>query len=188
MLLILLISNIVFVAVNGDDSTKIHKPYVVPFPLELPTRNDRSDQCWLRIEDAEITETITVYCHIAQSFLINFIRDYNSRKMMEDTVYVSLWSEDPRPRDNNLVPNTSDDSIVDWKLTTIMDPTTHRRLYVTKNAECKLIMYSREGMTNYEVDCEKILYFVNVRMNSSTTSTGNKISVITFIVILINSL
>ncbi|CAH2086243.1 unnamed protein product [Euphydryas editha] len=189
MLFILLLTNIAFVAVGSEDLPKNHKPYLIlPFPLELPNRNERANQCWLRIEDVELTETVTVYCYIAQAFLTNFIRDYNSRKMMEDDVDVSLWIEEPRPRDDSPIPSVGENRVVDWKLTTIMDPTTHRRLYVTKNAVCKLIMYSREGMTNYEVDCEKVLYFINVRMNSSTICIGSKISVITLIVLVLNSL
>lgn len=189
MLFILLLTSIAFFNVSSVDLPKNHKPYLIlPFPLELPNRNDRANQCWLRIEDVELTETVTVYCHIAQAFLTSFIRDYNSRKMTEDDVDVSLWSEEPRPPDDSLMPRVGENGVVDWKLTTIMDPTTHRRLYVTKNALCKLIMYSREGMTNYEVNCEKILYFVNVRINSSTTCVGSKISVITLVVILLNIL
>ncbi|XP_050558921.1 uncharacterized protein LOC126912165 [Spodoptera frugiperda] len=149
-------------------TTKDVKPFVFPIPFELPNRNDRSDQCWLRIEDVELVETITIYCYIAQSFLSNYIHDYNSRKMTEDAVDVSLWIEKPRRHEEDLVPpDNSQHEIKDWRVTTVLDPTTHMRLYVTKNADCRLVMYSREGMTNYKVDCERILYYVNVRMNAS---------------------
>uniref|UniRef100_A0A2H1WFK6 SFRICE_033673 n=1 Tax=Spodoptera frugiperda TaxID=7108 RepID=A0A2H1WFK6_SPOFR len=149
-------------------TTKDVKPFVFPIPFELPNRNDRSDQCWLRIEDIELVETITIYCYIAQSFLSNYIHDYNSRKMTEDAVDVSLWIEKPRRHEEDLVPpDNSQHEIKDWRVTTVLDPTTHMRLYVTKNADCRLVMYSREGMTNYKVDCERILYYVNVRMNAS---------------------
>ena len=146
------------------------KPYVFPIPFELPNRNDRADQCWLRIEDVELVETVAIYCDIAHAFLNNYIHDYNTRKMTEDGVdlSVSLWSEKPRSQDEDIMPpESSQHGIKDWRVTTVLDPTTHMRLYVTKNADCRLIMYSREGMTNYQVECERILYFVNVRMSGS---------------------
>lgn len=114
-------------------TTKDVKPFVFPIPFELPNRNDRSDQCWLRIEDVELVETITIYCYIAQSFLSNYIHDYNSRKMTEDAVDVSLWIEKPRRHEEDLVPpDNSQHEIKDWRVTTVLDPTTHMRLYVTK--------------------------------------------------------
>ncbi|KAL0894083.1 hypothetical protein ABMA27_014129 [Loxostege sticticalis] len=144
------------------------KPCSFPIPLEMPNRNDRSDQCWLRIEDVELVETVTVWCYIAHGFLRNYIHDYNSRKMIEDGVDVSLWSEEPRPQDD-IVPKPLIDpkGIKDWKLTTVLDPVTHMRLYVTKNADCKIVMYSREGMSNYKVNCERVLYYINERMQGS---------------------
>lgn len=151
-----------------EQNVKELKPYSFPIPLELPFRNERANQCFLRIEDVEIIETVAVYCHIAQAFLGNYIHDYNSRKITEDGVDVSLWIEKPVNIDESITPPESNpDAIKDWKVTTVMDPITHRRLYVTKNADCRLIMYSREGTTNYKINCEQILYFVNVRMNGS---------------------
>lgn len=154
----------------SEVTTKGVKPYMFPIPFELPNRNDRADQCWLRIEDVELVETVTIYCEIAHAFLNNYIHDYNTRKMTEDGVdlRVSLWSEKPRSEDEDILPpEKSQHGIKDWRVTTVLDPTTHMRLYVTKNADCRLIMYSRQGMTNYQVDCERILYFVNVRMSGS---------------------
>ncbi|XP_072944260.1 uncharacterized protein [Epargyreus clarus] len=173
----------------GENIAKEIRPDAVfPVPFELPNRNDRSDQCWLRVEDAEVTETVTVYCYIAQAFLRNYIHDYNSNKMTEDDVDVSLWSEDPRPQDDNMLTKSvsQKNNILDWKLTTVMDPTTRMRLYVTKQAVCRLIMYSRDGMTNYKVDCDKILYYVNNRMNdASTIQQVPKMCVITSIAFLV---
>lgn len=144
------------------------KPYVFPIPFELPNRNDRAEQCWLRIEDVELVETVTIYCDIAHAFLSNYIHDYNSRKMTEDGVDVSLWSEKPRSPDEDILPpESSQNEIKDWRVTTVLDPTTRMRLYVSKSADCRLIMYSREGMTNYKTNCERILYFINVRMSGS---------------------
>lgn len=146
------------------------KPYVFPIPFELPTRNDRADQCWVRIEDVEYVETLVMYCYMAHDFLRTYIRDYNSRKMAEDGVDVSLWNEDPIVLKELPIPKTSDilgnngHLMKDWKATTVLDPTTHTRLYVSQNADCHLIMYSREGMTNYKPDCEKILYYLNHHM------------------------
>lgn len=152
----------------SDRTTKNVKPYVFPIPFELPNRNDRADQCWLRIEDVELVETITVYCTIAHAFLSNYVRDYNSRKMTEDGVDVSLWIEKPRGNEEDIRPPESNQhEIKDWRVTTVMDPVTRMRLYVTKDAVCRLVMYSREGMTNYQVDCERILYYFNVRMSGS---------------------
>ncbi|XP_049867584.1 uncharacterized protein LOC126367853 [Pectinophora gossypiella] len=164
------------------------KPYVFPIPFELPNRNDRADQCWLRIEDEELIETAVVYCHIAHEFLRGYIRDYNSRKMLEDDVDVSLWSE--LPRSQAAIPKPSEtiksngQKIVDWKVTTVMDPITHTRLYVSQKADCKLVMYSREGMSNYQVECARILYFVNHHMNSSAVPSA-KTSLIALCVLLL---
>lgn len=148
------------------------KPHVFPIPFELPNRNDRADQCWIRIEDVEYVETVAIYCYMAHDFLRTYIRDYNSRKMAEDEVDISLWNEEPMVLKELPIPKTSDilgnngHLIKDWKATTILDPTTHMRLYVSQNADCHLIMYSREGMTNYKTDCEKILYYLNHHMTS----------------------
>ncbi|PZC81718.1 hypothetical protein B5X24_HaOG212162 [Helicoverpa armigera] len=156
---------------SAEITAKDVKPYVFPIPFELPNRNDRADQCWLRIEDIELVETVTVYCTIAHAFLANYIHDYNSRKMTEDAVDVSLWIEKPRsPEQDILPPDSSGQEIKDWRVTTILDPTTRMRLYVSKNATCRLVMYSREGMTNYQVECERILYYFNVRMSGSVIS------------------
>uniref|UniRef100_A0A2A4JGH2 Uncharacterized protein n=1 Tax=Heliothis virescens TaxID=7102 RepID=A0A2A4JGH2_HELVI len=156
---------------SAEITAKDVKPYVFPIPFELPNRNDRADQCWLRIEDVELLETVTVYCTIAHAFLANYIHDYNSRKMTEDEVDVSLWIEKPRsPEQDILPPDSSRQEIKDWRTTTILDPTTRMRLYVSKNADCRLVMYSREGMTNYKVQCERILYYFNVRMSGAVIS------------------
>lgn len=183
MLLALLFINILcFVTIKCQELPKKTKPYLVlPFPLELPNRNDRSEQCWLRIEDIDISETLTIYCHIAQAFLHNYIHDYNTRKIMEDGIDVSLWREDPG-KEIVPMPRKNEGGVVDWKLTTIKDPVTNQRLYVTKNADCRLIMYSREGMTNYQVQCEKILYYINFHMNSASSINNFNVLVIFFIV------
>ncbi|CAG9783899.1 unnamed protein product [Diatraea saccharalis] len=181
VLLIAILLNEVYYS-DGDT-----KPCTFPIPLELPNRNDRSDQCWLRIEDVELTETVTLWCYIAHAFLRNYIHDYNSKKMTEDKVDVSLWSEDPRPQ-NDIVPKTVDEmGIKDWKLTTVMDPAMHMRIYVSKQADCRLIMYTREGMTNYKIDCERILYYVNERMYGAATvsrAQGILVSVCIFLIII----
>ncbi|CAH2073528.1 unnamed protein product, partial [Iphiclides podalirius] len=137
---------------RGTTAAAEPKPYAIfPVPFELPNRNDRSNQCWLRIEDLELVDTVTVYCFVAQAFLRNHIRDYNARKMKEDGVDMSLWSEEASPRYETDMKAVSDPkNIKDWRGTTVFDPTVNRRIYVTKDAECKLIMYSREGMTNYK--------------------------------------
>lgn len=197
MLLILFI--IPFTVALENEETNVRKPYVIlPVPLDLPNRNERAEQCWLRIEDIELTETLAIYCHIAHAFLHYFIHDYNTRKMMEDKVDVSLWSEEPRPiadiplprEDTEEKTKDGQNTFIDWKQTTIKDPTTRRRLYVTKKADCRLIMYSRDGMTNYEVECSKILYFINVRMNSCDgLRKGNvELFVAALFILLLNSL
>lgn len=153
-----------------------------PVPFEFPIRNDRADQCWLRIEDVELTETLAVYCTILRAFLGYYIYDYNSRKMSEDGVDVSLWIEKPRrEKDAAYGPPDVVNGVKNWRLTTVMDPTTQRRLYVSKNAVCRIIMYSREAMTNYVVDCETILYFVNEHSSSATLSRGNGLVFLAFI-------
>lgn len=152
----------------SEGTSKVIKPYMFPVPLELPNRNDRADQCWLRIEDVEVTETVAVYCYIAQAYLRNYIYEYNSKKMTEDAVDVSLWSEKPRdPENDAYIKPPESNTIKDWKVTTVLDPITRMRLYVSKNADCRLIMYSREGMMNYLTDCEKVLYFINEHMTAS---------------------
>nr|AON96613.1 hypothetical protein [Bicyclus anynana] len=197
MLFILLFTIPCVVGVQNEE-TNVLKPYaVLPVPLELPNRNDRSEQCWLRIEDIELTETVSVYCHIARSFLHYYIHEYNTRKMMEDNVDVSLWNEEPRPigdynfpaEDSSVKKKDHSSTLIDWKQTTIEDPTMSRRLYVTKNADCRLIMYSREGVSNYKVECSKILYFINVRLNSCALCKGDvKIFLIAMIILLFNRL
>lgn len=159
-----------------SEGDKIKPSYVFPIPFELPNRNDRSDQCWLRIEDVEVTETVTMYCYVAQAFLNSYIQDYNSRKMTQDGVELSLWTEEPTARDVINYPPKSN-SIKDWKAATVMDPMTQLRLYVTKNADCRLVMYSREGMTNYQVDCESILFFINEHMSGSAVKRSENILV-----------
>lgn len=171
MLLVFLIILILPEALCSEANNKPVRPYSFPIPFELPTRNDRSEQCWLRIEDLEITETVSVYCFIVHSFLRSHIRNYNSKKVAEDGVDVILWIEDPRIADEEVIskPPESINAIKDWRVTTILDPITRMRLYVTKNAQCKIILYSREAMTNYQVDCEQILYYINDK------TTGNAI-------------
>ncbi|CAG9585226.1 unnamed protein product [Danaus chrysippus] len=152
---------------------KIDKPYIVlPVPVEFPNRNDRADQCWLRIEDIEIIETITIDCYTAQDYVRDFIQEYNARKIIEDKADIIPWSDETRAIESNpsSIGNRKPNAMTDWKTVTVMDPTTHHRLYVTKNADCKLIMYSRDGMTNYKVECSNILYFINERMNSLATT------------------
>lgn len=157
-------------AVGGKTIVEKARPYAIfPVPFELPNRNDRSEQCWLRIEDFELVETVTVYCFVVQAFLRSHIHDYNTRKMQEDGVNVSLWNGEPRQDNFEIITANNPKAIKDWKTTTIFDPTVNRRIYVTKKAECKLIMYSREGMTNYRVDCERVLFFIN-----NSTSGGIK--------------
>lgn len=167
MLVKILLSSIFYVAVEG-----LEKPYVLPIPFDLPNRNDRADQCWLRIEDDEIIETVAVYCHIAHAFLQSHVRDYNSKKMTQDDVEVSLWREDPgSPNELDLpkVMESNGHKIKDWKVATVKDPIMRMRLYVSLTADCHLVMYSREGMTNYKVDCAKVLYYVNHMSGSSVT-------------------
>ncbi|CAF4938232.1 unnamed protein product [Pieris macdunnoughi] len=174
----------IFLSVHGKE---VDKPYVVfPVPLDLPHRNERAEQCWVRIEDNEILETVAVYCYIAQGFLKNHIYDYNSRKMTDDDIDVSLWSEEPRiPEINPPKTINRTSGVVDWKITTILDPITHLRLYVTQHADCRIIMYSREAETNYKVDCDKILFFINERMTNGAQLRNiiTKLPVIILIVI-----
>lgn len=163
--------------------TRQPKPYVFPIPFEMPNRNERADQCWVRIEDVEYVETIAMYCYIAHDFLRTYVRDYNSRKMAEDEVDVSLWNEEPMILKELTIPKTSDilgnngHLIKDWKATTVLDPITHMRLYVSQNADCHLIMYSREGMTNYRTDCEKILYYLNHHMTGDGVLQSPKLGI-----------
>lgn len=169
-LIYLLVTTVVCSNENGKDT----KPYVVyPLPVEMPNRNDRADQCWVRIEDIELTQMVTVYCYIAKAFLQNYIHDYNTRKMTEDGVDVSLWSEEPRSQNDLLPPKSDPASVKDWKTTTILDCITHMRIYVSINADCRLIMYSREGTSNYKVDCERILYYVNSRTSKGSIPYSN---------------
>ncbi|KPJ06228.1 hypothetical protein RR48_14670 [Papilio machaon] len=153
-------------------------------PFDLPNRNDRATQCWLRIEDEDVIETVAIYCTIAQAFLRKYIHDYNSRKITEDDVDVSLWNEDPLPIEDVMFrfPD-KDQNIKDWKMTTVLDPITRLRIYVTQKALCKVIMYSREGVTNYKVDCDKVLYYVNDRTYSGATMSLGHIKILAFLFI-----
>ncbi|XP_052757567.1 uncharacterized protein LOC128202200 [Galleria mellonella] len=167
MLLCVLFMNLL-IQVYCDGTIKQMKPYIFPIPFEMPNRNDRADQCWLRIEDVEITETLTIYCRIARAFLRSYIPEYNLRKMTEDDVNVSVWTEESRsPEDTLTKPETDKKTVKDWKFTTVMDPLMHMRLYVSQNADCRLVMYSRDGTSNYKVDCETLLYFVNDHLQNS---------------------
>lgn len=151
-----------------SDGTVKSKPLVLPMPLELPARNDHAEQCWLRIEDDEVTETMSMYCTIAQAFFSFYTHDYNIRKMTEDAVDVSLWMEKPSgKKDNAYGPPNNDNDLIDWRVTTVMDPITKSRVYVSKDADCRLLMYTREAISNYKVDCATILYFVNEHSGSA---------------------
>lgn len=188
MLLGVLIS-ILFSEVYQTVSGVETKPCTFPLPLELPNRNDRSDQCWLRIEDDELVETVTVFCYIAHGFLRNYIHDYNSRKMTEDKVDVSLWSEEARPQED-ISPKSPIDpkGIKNWRLTTVLDPATHMRLYVSKNADCRLIMYTREGMSNYKMNCETILFYVNERLHGGAPAVSARVSLLAICIFLVATL
>lgn len=167
------------------------KPYIFPIPFELPNRNDHAAQCWVRIEDVEYVQTLAMYCFMAHDFLRTYVRDYNSRKMAEDDVDVSLWNEEPIVLKELPIPKTTDirgnngHLIKDWKVTTVLDPITHMRLYVSKSADCHLIMYSREGMTNYKTDCEKILYYLNHHMSNDAHSEYFKLGLLVMCVLVI---
>lgn len=158
----------VFYRLSYSEGTVKPKPLVLPMPLELPARNDRAQQCWLRIEDVEVTETIALYCTIAQAFFSFYIHDYNIRKMTEDAVDVSLWIEKPSGKKDNAYgpPNDNTSGIIDWRVTTVLDPITKSRVYVSKDADCRLLMYTRDAISNYRVDCATILYFVNEHSGS----------------------
>lgn len=169
----------------SEGSSVDAKPCTFPLPLELPNRNDRSDQCWVRIEDDELVETVTVLCYIAHGFLRNYIHDYNSRKITQDNVDVSLWSEEPRPQEDITPKPIGPKGIKDWKLTTVLDPVTSMRLYVSKNADCRLIMYSREGMSNYKINCETILYYVNERLHGSAAKYRSHVLLIIICIFLV---
>ncbi|VVC95319.1 unnamed protein product [Leptidea sinapis] len=188
MLIVAVLTNI-FIYIAGAE-IKESKPYVVfPVPLNLPYRNERAKQCWLRIEDIEIVDTVSIYCYIAEAFLRNHIYDYNTRKMAEDDVDVSLWIEEPRPQEYNVPKVTETKGVIDWKFTTILDPITRMRLYVSRKADCKLIMYSRDAETSYKVECEKILYEINYRttVNDASCNYWWRLSaIISIVVLLIN--
>lgn len=172
MLLCALLNVILLTSAASTERNEIdRKPYIVfPVPFDLPNRNDRATQCWLRIEDEELIETVAVYCHIAMEFVRTYIHEYNTRKMTEDKVDVSLWNEEPQSLGDVLkVPDSGRKDIKHWKAATVLDPTTRMRLYVTRHAVCEVIMYSREGVTNYRVECDKILYFVNNHTSSGAT-------------------
>nr|XP_053625861.1 uncharacterized protein LOC128683861 [Plodia interpunctella] len=190
MLLAILIS-VTAAGVHGQATPSVKdtnpvKPYMFPIPFELPNRNDKSDQCYVRIEDVDLTETLVVKCYIAHAFLRGYIRDYNDRKMTEDDVNVSLWSERPRSQEDT-IPKIDDDpkAVKDWKTTTVMDPIMEMRIYVSQKADCRLVMYSREGMSNYKVDCAPFLYFVNDRISGSAVFLHSKNWLITVCIFLV---
>lgn len=169
MLLKVLLTQLLFTVVLSEGN--VTKLFVFPVPLDLPYRNERSEQCWLRIEDLEMVETVTIYCYVAHAFLRGYIHDYNNRKMMEDDVVVTPWSDESKSQEVHSMPKplkyVGYKTTKDWKVTTIMDTTTHIRMYVSQNADCRLVMYSREGTTNYKVNCEQILSFVNGHVSES---------------------
>lgn len=171
MLLTGIISSLLLASVCGEGA-EMARPLVLPMPLELPNRNDRANQCWLRVEDIELTETLAVYCTLAQTFLSFYIHDYNNRKMTEDAVDVSLWFEKPsEKKDDAYGPPSNENDIKDWRVTTFKDPTTGSRVYASKHADCRLLMYSREALSNYKVDCATILYFFNEHSGSARFKT-----------------
>lgn len=144
------------------------KPYIVlPVPLGFPNRNDRAEQCFVRIEDVDIIETVSTYCDTAHEFLKEHIAEYNVMKQAADGIKVSSWGDD-NPVSSTIKPVYEDFSNVKhWKLSTILDPITHLRIYVSQKADCRLIIYSLDGMSNYNVNCEKILSYVNESANSA---------------------
>lgn len=163
------------------------KPYIaIPVPLEFPTRNEKAPQCYLRIEDFDIVETVSTYCHVAHAFLKEHISEYNSRKQAEDGVKVSMWSDDVLPVAVSSTPKSLYDyKQKHWALTTIRDPITGERIYVSQKADCHLIMYNREGTSNYRVNCEKLLSFVNESTSSCDSVHNNMFSLILIVTILL---
>ncbi|XP_059057138.1 uncharacterized protein LOC131850793 [Achroia grisella] len=174
------------------EGNKQMKPYTFPIPFEMPNRNDRAEQCWLRIEDLEITETITTYCRIAHAFLHSYIPEYNLKKMTEDDVNVNVWDEDPirSPEDSlTKLPESDQKTLKDWKQTTVTDPITNIRIYVSQEADCRLVVINREAMSNYKVDCETLLYFFNQHLDNSamfSSSNSNYLIVTCVFLIVIN--
>lgn len=175
-LILILIS--LALSTSEDVGREIPRPLVVlPIPLELPYRNERAQQCWMRIEDVELTETYIIYCQLANLLLERHISEYNIRKQNEDVVEVTLWTE-TAPMENNEenIPYSSFNgkrTVKDWRTTTYFDPTSKIRVYVSEKADCRLIMYSRESMTNYKVNCERALFFINDNMTSSSGHVVN---------------
>lgn len=166
--MLLLVFALKLAAVVSQEIAK-ERPYIVfPVPFELPNRNDRSDQCWLRIEDIELTETISIYCFIAHAFLKDHLYEYN-KKSSKDLVDLDFWTETRKEDETgsrNLGYANYQKLPKTWKSTTVMDPIIHYRIYVTPKADCRIIMYNREATSNYRVDCEGILYMVNDKMPS----------------------
>lgn len=171
--MLLLVFVIELAAVLCQETAK-ERPYIaLPVPFELPKRNDHSDQCWLRIEDVELIETVSVYCFIAQAFLKDHMHNYNKKKSTEDQVDLDIWTE-PKKVEDTVTENLGyayQKPLKDWKSTTVLDPIIHRRLYVTPKADCRIIMCSREAMSNYRVDCESILYMINDKMQNRALSS-----------------
>ncbi|GBP14533.1 hypothetical protein EVAR_7802_1 [Eumeta japonica] len=175
---------------RAEESRVARVQYSFPIPLDLPTRNERAQQCYIRIEDADLTETLSIYCHLAHTFLRYHVRDYNVKKQTMDGVEVTPWAEESsQGQDTDLEQEIADASAQknskDWKLTTVLDPITRMRLYVTKNADCHVIMYNREATTNYRVNCDKILYFVNSNYANAAKrdATSGIITGISFLVL-----
>lgn len=161
------------IVVSADEVSKSkEKPYsVIPVPLEFPNRNDRSEQCYVRIEDIMIVETISTYCDVAHEFLRHHLKEYNEKKQEEDGVEVNIFSDSLAYREQLTSPAMTEydniyKNIKHWKQATILDPITHLRIYVSKKAECHLIMYSRDATSNYNVDCELLLTYINESSNS----------------------
>jgi hypothetical protein len=180
MLIGVVLTWILFSYVHCEGSGAEQKPCSFPVPLDLPNRNDRSDQCWLRIEDVELTETVSAWCYVAHAFLRSHIADYNAQKAMEDNVDIGIWNEDPKLQDDIMVRASKSDpkGSKDWRSTTLLDPVTQLRLYVTKNADCRLIMYTRDGMSNYKVNCEKILFYVNENLSGKAMIFRSNIHIV----------
>ncbi|XP_048479318.1 uncharacterized protein LOC125489032 [Plutella xylostella] len=151
---------------NGKENVRLNM--AIPMPMQMPNRNDRADQCWLRVEDADYSDTVTLFCYIANAFLKDFFYEYNKKKSAEEGVNSDSWNIDPRdPAETTGSRNFGfvnyQKPVKDWRSTSVLDPTTHRRIYVSQKADCRIIMYSREAMSNYRVDCQKVLFFINER-------------------------
>lgn len=178
LLRIVLVNVLLFTSLSVRGEGRVSRPYVLPVPFELPNRNERAEQCWVRIEDADIIETVSTFCDLTHEFLLSFIPEYNSRKMGEDGVEVSPWNEELRaynvPQPPKVASTGTDQKpFLDWRETTIWDPIIRMRFYVSQTADCKLVVSNREAMTNYKVDCDKLLYFVNLRLHSGAATRIN---------------